>query len=365
MWSIKLYLSLPWALVSASQFQTSQHFRGSNNMLRNNMLPQQATTNTNDIDDQVASLTNLANAFKSKEEVPIAAPKLYQELSSSVAAVPSMRMLATKQTLPPSSLSQPPPLHINTPKSPPSISTSKSTSSPLPLDQRFPSKKNSPAKERALPTNAKIAPESGTTDGKGTPPLKMPRDTSRPSGDPKSRSTDASEPQRFADGLGVSKYLGKDKTPQVDPKKSPPPLPSTLESYTRRMRKSAYLAQLLGLQADSSQSRAMSSLLRDAALQENVVLERTSRPWIPGLDLIGLTTDMYEGKYISTALTPNTRVIHDPTEGEFYKKYQIPSALQVVEKSTVTSDGTWTVDYVTDTMRRRLSTQWGYHNPSK
>ena len=325
-------------------------------MLRNNMLPQQATTNTNDIDDQVASLTNLANAFKSKEEVPIAAPKLYQEVSSSVAAVPSMRMLATKQSLPPSSLSQPPPLHINTPKSPPSISTSKSTSTPLPLDQRFPSKKNSPANERALPTNEKITPETGTTDGKGTPLLKMSRDTSRPSGDPKSHPTDDSEPQRFA---------GKDKTPQVDPKKKSPPLPSTLESYTRRMRKSAYLAQLLGLQAETSQSRAMSSLLRDAALQENLVLERTSRPWIPGLDLIGLTTDMYEGKYISTALTPNTRVIHDPTEGEFYKKYQIPSALQVVEKSKVTSDGTWTVDYVTDTMRRRLSTQWGYHNPSK
>jgi len=129
------------------------------------------------------------------------------------------------------------------------------------------------------------------------------------------------------------------------------------------MRKSAYLSQLLKLQADASESRAMSSLMRDVSEQENTVLEATSRPWIPGLDLVGKTMDMYSGLYLSTGFVPNTRVIHSAVEGELYKQYQIPSFMQVVEKESLKSDGIWSIDYVTDTMRRRFSESTGFSHP--
>jgi hypothetical protein len=300
------------------------------------MSPQQA--NDNSLEDEVASLTKMADAFQStvvNDDAPPAtlSPHMYKELSNSIAAEPtSMRML---QQTPPSQLSQ-----LSQLSQPPPASTPATTSAtPLAAPHATPVTPPAVAPPAAtpatyLPASTQIEPTAPPAfSASSVPPPTMPQLTPR---------FEKTKPKKT---------------------KNEAALPSPLESYTRRMRKSAYLAQLLGLQADNSQSRAMSSLLRDAVLQENGVLEKTSRPWIPGLDLIGKTTDMYEGKYISTAMTPNTRVIHDPTEGDMYKKYQIPSALQVVEKGTMTSDGIWTMDYVTDTMRLRVAKGWGYPSP--
>jgi hypothetical protein len=80
-------------------------------------------------------------------------------------------------------------------------------------------------------------------------------------------------------------------------------------------------------------------------------------------------TYLFRSRYIflpftaSTALTPNTHVIHAPTEGEVYKKYQVPAYLQVVEKETMDNSGTWEVDYVSDAMRRRFAVGLGFSSP--
>jgi hypothetical protein len=100
-----------------------------------------------------------------------------------------------------------------------------------------------------------------------------------------------------------------EKTETASSDSSSSNLPSILQAYTRKMRKSAYVSQLLRLQADKSEYRAMLSLMRDASAQEILILEKTSRPWVPGLDVIGKTFDMYSGIYGTSYLFNAIRCI--------------------------------------------------------
>ena len=80
------------------------------------------------------------------------------------------------------------------------------------------------------------------------------------------------------------------------------------------MRHAAFVDQVMTSEEDESVHRAMSSIMQDASAQEQRLLEKTARPWVPGIDLIGKTIGMFSDDYVNTALTLSSGVIHSASE---------------------------------------------------
>ena len=179
------------------------------------------------------------------------------------------------------------------------------------------------------------------------------------------------ENSRFREAFGPESGFKSEDSPYEDSFEEPAPEKNVvagpsfhpyLAGYRRQMRHAAFLDQVMTSEADESVHRAMSAVMQDAALQEQLVLEKTARPWIPGLDLIGKTVGIFSNDYVNTAITMSSSIVHTSSEGNLYRKYQVPAALQVVEIGKMSSDGQWAMEYEADATRRRLAEDIGFQS---